>query len=774
MNNRRFALKPLTLAMGTILSFSAVAADDEMPRKKGAAASMLEEVLVVSRKRNAAEKVQDVPLAISAYGSKQLSAMFVQKLDDMSYSAPNVQLEAVGTFPGVQNFSIRGQGINSSIPSVDPTVGTFVDGVYLGVTYGVVMDMFDLESVEILRGPQGLLFGRNVTGGAVSVRTALPDGEFAAKVKVNVTDHDQYTMAASVSFAATDNLAGKVVLYRDDDDGYFDNDYDGTAFIHPSFPASGTIYANENDGSGDIGRLETTFFRTAWVWNASEDLELIFRVETGETEGDGAAWTSVTAQRDDSPASISTSTTTPDGLWDDFSTQIDERGDTQIDWSNATFQLNWQLGNGSITNILGWRDIEAYSLADVDGTRLSLFSVGGNTEQDQISNELRYAGSFMDDKLNLTTGVYYFSQDILYEETRPLLGNVPGSTGVNLGGNMDHSTWGLFVSTDYMLTDSLTLQMGLRYTEEDKEADIIDSTSVANGGVGACTAALAAANSCPLIHLEDDWSNWTPKLGLTYQLGDNAQLYTFWTKGFRSGGVNFRNAKPEVIQPGPTKEEEQNSYELGIKSMLFDGSLRLNAAYFYNTIDEMQRELNFGDADVVVLQGTVNAGDATIQGVEIDFVALVTDSLSINGSVGYLDGGWDSINPTVDPAVDPSLLVSGAYVGSDLPRLSPWTASIGFTYDLDLGEAGWMTFRSSYSFRDAAAYLDNNQEYFDQQHQTTASIDYNTSDDHWKVSLYGKNLNNEARWGNLTKTSLGTVGPMQKGRLYGLEVQYTY
>jgi iron complex outermembrane receptor protein len=128
---------------------------------------MLEEIVTVARKKSAAESVQDVPVAVTAFGAAQLDAQFVKKIEDLSYVMPNVQLESVGTFPGVQNFSIRGQGINSSIPSVDPTVGVFVDGLYMGTTYGVVIDTFDLESVEVLRGPQGLLFGRNVTGGAV-------------------------------------------------------------------------------------------------------------------------------------------------------------------------------------------------------------------------------------------------------------------------------------------------------------------------------------------------------------------------------------------------------------------------------------------------------------------------------------------------------------------------------------------------------------------------------------------------------------------------------
>ena len=742
MKKSIFTKTPFALIGASILATGLSA--PTLAQSQGAAAALLEEILVVARKKSAAESVQDVPLAISAYGAPQLDALFVKNLTDLSYNSPNVQLEAVGTFPGVQNFSIRGQGINSSIPSVDPTVGTFIDGVYIGTTFGVVLDMFDLESVEILRGPQGVLFGRNVTGGAVNVRTALPGDELEGKFKVNVTDHDQYTVAGSVSFPVNDNLSGKVVAYYDDDGGYFeDNEFSGTAI-----PVYGTNYVNAASPGDDVGQLETQLFRTAWVWKASSELELILRAETGQAEGDGAPWTSVTNQRS--------------GAWDEYTTQMDESGLTDIEWQQAIIETNYQVANGVITNILGWRDLDAESVADVDGTFLQAFTVSGTTEQDQISNELRYNGLFVDDKLSLTAGLYYFQQDVNYQEARLNL-------GIALGGEMDHETFGVFSNVDYSLSSEWTLTAGLRYTKEEKDSLIIDSTS------GACTD-IATFATCTRVALDDEWSNVTPKLGFSYALNDDAQLYAFWTKGFRSGGVNFRNAKQAVIDPGPTDEENQDSYEIGIKSELAGGRVRLNAAYFYNTIEDMQRELNTLDLDVLVLQGTVNVGDAVIQGVEVDFVALITDSFSVNGSVGYLDGYWDKINPQFDPeileAANSPAFTAGLYVGRELPRLSPWTASIGATYDMPVGDAGSLTFRANYAYRDEAAYLDNNGEFFDNQHEVTASVDFNSADEHWKVSLYGKNLNDEARYGNLTASPLGTIGPMQKGRLYGIEVEY--
>jgi len=731
---------PIALALSALIVAGATAQESTAPEKKasrGAAAMMMEEIQVTARKRSNAEALQDVPLAVTAYSGEQLDSMFVQNLQDLSFTAPNVQLEASGTFPGVQNFSIRGQGINSSIPSIDPTVGTFVDGVYLGVTFGAVVDMFEVESVEVLRGPQGLLFGRNVTGGAVALRTSRPDGEFGYRVRTTVTDANRTNVAASVEGSLIeDKLAGKLVAYYDNDNGYFENNNVG----------AGTT-------RDDFGAMQTDFARGTLVFTPTDDLELTLIVEDGTSKGHAATWGSVDAQRDGIIGAFHT-----DASANDFATASDDPGFTDMAWTQVTQETNFDVdfGNGKITNILAWRDVELASRTDLDGSEQLLFQVAGTTLQDQLSNELRYAGSFMDDKLDLTTGLYYFEQDISYREGRTIFG---GSILVAAGGDMNHKTWGAFTTADYHLTDDLTITAGARYTYEDKSAVVIDNSAAA-GGV--CRDIVNY--DCTYDNLEQDWSNVTPKIGVRYQLSEDAQVYAFYTKGFRSGGVNFRNSKPDLIPPGPTKEEEQDSFEVGLKSDWMDGRLRTNVAVFYNEITDMQRELNISDAEVLVLQGTVNAGDATIQGIEAEVIALVTENLAINLSAGYIDGEWDTINPDYQAAI-----------GSDLTRLSPKTASIGLTYDLNLGEAGDMIFRTTYSYRDQAAYLDSNFEYFDVMQDVNASIDYLSPDQHWKVSLFGKNLNDQARYGNLTQASvLGTIGPMQKGKRFGIEAEYRY
>jgi iron complex outermembrane receptor protein len=742
------------------VAFVALAAPGTASAQEGSAGAFLDEIVTTARKRSTAEAVQDVPVAVSAFGADQIDAMFVKKIEDLSYLMPNVQLESVGTFPGVQNFSIRGQGINSSIPSVDPTVGVFVDGLYMGTTYGVVIDTFDLESVEVLRGPQGLLFGRNVTGGAVVLRNARPSGEYGFRMRVGSTDASQMNIAMSLEGPMAEGLlAAKIAFLYDDDKGYYkslNQSLASTPAPHPLQP----WYANPADGS-DVGAMETMLLRPSFVWTPTDDTDWTLLMEFGKSKGDGAAWSNVTAQRA--------------GAIPEFATLSDETGFTEIDWVQTTLETNIaNFGNGTITNILGWRGVSADSAADIDGTDLPIFAAPGFTEQSQVSNELRWSGAF-GDNWDATLGMYYFEQDIEYREGRYIWlppGIGPPPLGINLqaslGGDMSSRNFGVFWSNDFYLGDAWTLTAGLRYTDESKNADII---------VGGCADNLTFR--CDFDSLEGDWSNMTPKLGVMYEFSDNTRLYGFWSKGYRSGGFNFRNARPDVIPPGPTKEEENNTFEVGMKTEFMDGRARLNVAAFQNEVTDMQRELNIGDPQVIVLQATINAGDVTIKGIEADFVALVTDNLSINLSYGWQDAEYDRLNPFV-PAFEALLRLAGVFgpddvlIGPDLPRLAPTNYSVGFSWDIPMG-TGLVNVAANHSFREGHPYNDSNTELFDDQTRTNASVNWFSGDDRWGVSLYGKNLGDEANWGNLTSIAgLYTAGPMKKGRLLGLEVNYRY
>jgi len=297
----------------------------------------LEEILVTAQKKGTAESLQDVPIAITAFNSDIIEKRQVRTVNDLSYTTPNVAIDSSGTVKGLANFSIRGLGVTSSVPSLDPTVGTFIDGIYVGTNYGVILDTFDLEGIEILRGPQGLLFGRNVTGGAILVNTNDPSHEFSGKVKASVETGLQTTIAGSVTGSLVeDTLSGKLVAYYKDDEGYFTN------------------IANGND---DFGGDETFLVRGALGYTPNENSEFILKLEAGSLEGDGP------------------SNQNAEFLGGEHDVNIDNEGETDLSWSSLVLESNFNVGfgDGIITSILGYRQVDSFNDADIDSRPQRVF-----------------------------------------------------------------------------------------------------------------------------------------------------------------------------------------------------------------------------------------------------------------------------------------------------------------------------------------------------------------------------------------------------------------
>jgi len=313
-----------TASAVVFLSSAAYAQEDTTTQRESAIDKVLGTVTVTATKKANVENVQDVPVAVTAFNSDTLDALNVRDLGSLSYSTPNVSLTDAGTSRGVANFSIRGLGINSTIPSIDPTVGTFVDGVYLGTNGGVVLDLFDLDSVEILRGPQGILFGRNTTGGAVLINTGNPTDEFQWKARASVEtpiDDDRggpnSTVQATVSGPLVEGkLNGKLGVYYNFDDGYFKN-----------------LYNDDNQGEA-----QTTIVRGALEWMPTDDITFLGKVERFETRGDGPAGQNR-------------------GLFDresfDFSINNPGFQDSEATFATLRTDIDVAFGNGRITNIIG-------------------------------------------------------------------------------------------------------------------------------------------------------------------------------------------------------------------------------------------------------------------------------------------------------------------------------------------------------------------------------------------------------------------------------------
>jgi len=687
------------------------AADGE----EAGAPRVLEEVVTTAAKRGAAEAARDIAGAVSVLDGERLAARHVTDIEDLSYALPNVAFDGIGTGKGIANFSIRGAGVAGSIPSIDPTVGVFVDGMYLGVNYGVIMDLMDLEAIEVLRGPQGLLFGRNVTGGAVLLRARRPSGGRAAEATVRLETGPEKRAGGAVEGAfANGAVHARVAASYRDDAGWFDNDA---------------------PGGGPVGRETSSVVRPVVSLRPTDDLDVTVIVERGESDGDGPA----TQNR---------------YRYGNFDFAIDEPGFSRVDWRHAVIEANRRLGSGTVTNVFGARAVRHESLADIDSTTDPVFHLWAFTDQEQLSNELRYSGAVRGG-WDVTAGVYAFGQTIRYRERRA----IRGAWGAPFGGDQRHRTLGVFFSNDVHLGDRWVASAGARYTVETKAVE------VATAGAGACD---AVSGACAFDFEDDDaWRNVTPRFALQRRIGERTQVYGQWTRGFRSGGYNLRNTSPTGL-PGPFDEEEQDAYEAGLKTER--ARWRLNLAAFRYRVRGLQRQVTRADAAQAAIQVTANTADATVQGLEAEAVAAVGGACTVSAFVGVADGAYDRVRHDLDG--------DGSTAGDEkleLPRLAPLTFGAEGECRGRLGGLGQLTVRASVAHRDDSEIAHDNTGVLDGGDVLDAGVSLAPTAS-LRVTLYGRNLLGEVfRRSHFDLTGLveSTYSPLKEGRVIGVEARWS-
>ena len=728
----------------------------------GVSGVLLKKITVTARKRE--ELIQNVPLSITHFSSEKIEALKVTDLESLAVQMPNVALDDATSGLSTANFSIRGVGINSSIASVDPTVGVFVDGVYLGQVTVVLFDTFDIESIEVLRGPQGTLFGRNVTGGAILVNTKKPGDALEVSVRTSFEGGGEslnsYYMA-TVGGPVSDTLGVQISAYTNQDNGWFKNLHTGKAF----------------------GKVDLLMVRPVITWNPTDDLSLVLRYqhETSTTDG-----TPGQNQRDFDIHSH------------DFS--IDEEGYKDHRHHFITAQMDWDVdfGDGTITNVFGFYDADGTAVIDVDSTPQDVFNIRGWTPYRQLSNELRYAGRFFE-SLHVTTGFYYFTNEINYHDRRLLLqgtidelvaaGQFPEGSHLtqDVGGNYFVDTLGVFLSLDYDLTDQVTLTAGTRYSHEKRKAESASGSLNMSGLIGnEAPCNVAKGPACPFDFTgEETWSSWSPKLGVAYYIdggeGFEANAYGHWTRGFRSGGYNVRNTYPSNVElPGPYDQERIDTFEAGLKLSTNIGIV--NGAVFYNLIDDVQRVITLPSFEGGVAQVIRNTADVEAFGFEVDGLIAVTDGLFILGSVGYVDPRYTKVKDdlNLDDVVD------GKDKALKLPRAANWTWNLGVTHNAGLGKWAKVASRVSYSYRSRTYLTDDNKGYTPKQNILDAGVDVTPMDGRFSIGFFGRNLLDKVKHGsyvelpesvgflNLSAPSGGSFAPLAKGRTFGVQLTYRH
>jgi len=745
----RFRLSAMLLAGAGLLPGSAALAQSEEADTS--------ELIVIAIKEPALS-VQDYPGSISVLGADALEARQFRNLTALSYAAPNASLDEIGTFKGVANFAMRGLGVNSSIPSIDPAVGLFVDGVYAGINAGSVFDALDVERVELLRGPQGVAFGKNTTGGAVLVKTGDPSfdgwkGYARAGLETPVDGGRGSLLGtgrAVVTGPLSDGVAVRLAALHTSDGGYFVNRFNGN----------------------HIGASENTVLRGGLALRPGDRLTLTLKGEWNRSTGDGAP-THNNGQN----------------ARDRFDLSVNQEGFHRSTAKSAIARADYALASGTVTNLFGWRKYGLKTRNDIDSSPATIFESDTLTAQEQWSNELWYAGRH--GGLDLTAGAYLFHQNVAYEETRKLAAMQYG------GGRQKHDVIGLYAQGDYALTPILTLTAGLRWTREEKAARVtyVRPRALCSAVAGTCP--ITGTN--PAVPGESNgfadkrhWNSLASRVALAATLAPHANAYASWTRGHRSGGYNLRITQPAAFEQVAARlgtpafdQERVDSFELGLKWHAPNRTLGINAALFQSEVDNLQREINVPSATSGLAQSIFNTADARIRGGELELVTLPAAGLKLTAQLGYTGAKYRRafFDINSDGAIN------AADLALDLPRAPKWTWGLGAEYEAPLGGKASLTARADFQHRSRFAYTDNNWGFNAAADRLDASVTIDLGEPAIRFTVYGRNLLDEVQFGGDTQLpfaggafsdgnnrpydphpAAGTFSPVAKGRLVGIEV----
>jgi len=711
----------------------------------------LEEIVVTAQKRE--QRLQDVPFSVSALSAEQIAASGITRLDDVARYTPGLFFETIGI--GRPQAFIRGIGSAAFDAGSDPSVALFVDEIYISRFTGVTFDLFDLERIEVLKGPQGTLFGRNAAGGALHIVTRKPTDEFSAQFAADIGNYDSMLLRGGISGP----LRGDDFLYRlsfaaKESEGYITN--------------TATGEHHQDDGSyGLRGQLRYT---------GSDVFDATFTLEYGRDDIGMLAEQNVTDNVLFRPPGDLAGPPDELSLYQQYNTDgFQERDSTLI-----AAHLNWETPLGALSSISAFRNNEFEELHDLDSTLLDTLDRYALEDGETFSQELRLA-SDTDAPFNWVAGLYYLHESTFRDEQWVIGGDTAfalfmnGGQRFNLQDVMDVTTdsYAVFGQGTYALTPQWNLTGGGRYSRDEKSADrVLD-----NNGIGAQCTPGTPCGPFPFNVLLPasfttsfgrSWNSFDPQVTVDYRASDDVMLYATYREGFKSGGFQPSIPANEERASFIFDPEEVRSYEVGVKSELAERRLRLNAALFYNRYEDLQfvtgTGVGAGGAPIVV---TDNAAHATSQGGEVELLFRPGENLQLSAGYSYVDA-------TIDEYVDDA---GNDQSGKQVIRTPKHQASTVGEYSFELGGDARLVLRGEWSYRsrvyfDPGNTLETSQEGFS---QFNARIAYETGGP-WSFALWGRNLGDELYCQNTITLSASTVGVCHTGppRTYGVSFLYTY
>ena len=725
----------------------------------------LEEIVVTAERREAG--LQDTPLSVVAFSSERLDELGINDPQAMADFTPNVSIgDGTGRGSGGTSVSIRGVNEARVSPVLDPAVGIYVDDVYYGRPQTAFLRLLDVERVEVLRGPQGTLFGKNSVGGAIRYVTRKPDFDSVnGYVKVAAGDYDRGEIKGAVNMPLTDRAALRLTAAKLTRDGYVERLSDGV----------------------NLGNEDTLFGMAQLRFQPSDNLDINFRLDYTERDTDDGPtkvidyyrFNNTTDTTPGGPTSASpgsAATAAWNGYWGSTPRvydpaipaslyQVEGSGripELESESFGAGIDLTWTVSDTlSVRSITGYRTVDEFTSRDPDdqANAWTFFDDIAEEGVDFWSQEFQLNGSGFDERLNWVGGVFYSVEEPYRREIEDRDSRSPTQRGMlilNDDALQETRSLGIYFQGTVGLTDKLDLTLGLRYTEDDKTYNISQvatwDSALAQEAIdlGLAPQTPPDYNGCdPSVQPScvsvaplsggDTFDAFTPRIALQYQFTDDVMAYASASKGFKSGGTNDSVADIDT----PFEPEELWAYESGMRSEFFDGRARLNATYYYS--DYSDKQITVTTSPNCVNRCTTNVGEATISGIEIDAMALVTDQFLLRAGLGTIDAEWDSID---NPSAGVSLI-------SRFARAPELSYTLGGRYTVDLASTAQIIATADYAYTDEqnSSPQDSTTIFIQDYSLLTLRLAYVAPDARWQASLFCTNCADEeyyfvgAAWG---------------------------
>jgi iron complex outermembrane recepter protein len=732
-------------------------------------ALQLEEIIVTARKRE--ESIQEVPVAVTALSAAELQRSSIRDLRDITAFVPNLLVDKVSALQGGAAIAIRGVSYQEIDKSLDPGVGVLLDGVYLGTNAGQILENFDIERLEVLRGPQGTLFGRNTIGGAISIFRTAPTKEFGGKVQGTLGEFGRQDARGLLNLPITENGGAKLWASSLKNDGYIENT---------------TI----ND---DVGGQNYKNGGATLAYDVTEEFDLAFTYERTEDKSDVGAWANDNKYFNEYPYPIPGTPPNPDTPADlagllplvtpgtpytgnpvgfrDFDPGSDEDhvsqngrndGDSNVDYANLTMNYDLQQ-DWLLTSITGYINRNEKSRLEYDANSIPFLDVESETDYSQFSQELRVNGNIGD--VNLTSGLYYWNSDYNTDSvTNDLfewLSGLPDGSVGTISQEGETESYAAFTSADWSVTDKITLNAGVRYTWEEKTLKPVGQQFFEADGTP-----LSPDPSRP--QASENWDKWSPRIGAQYQFTDDMMSYVSYSEGFKSGGFFGRITLATAGSLRSFNPEEVSTTELGLKSTWWDQRLRVNAAIFSSDYSDKQEEIIVADAGGNVDTVVVNASDATLSGAELEISAALYEGLTAFAQGGYLDAEYDEFSTNV-----PGLPTDAS--GLEMRNSPEFTYGAGLNYIHPIFQHSEMSYDVAYNWRDDYVTIFDNDPIgeVDAAGFWNANIDLRYKD-MLTVSIYGRNLGDERFNRTVAIPPISTFSQWNEPRNYGVTVTYEF